>query len=90
MVKYRQFRGPNITRQATGREVKKMTIEKILDMAYSTAIDAWGKEMEHLEKHPGKLAQAWERKAWEDVEELQRIIRSYKETGTLTHLTMDD
>lgn len=60
-----------------------MTIEKILDMAYTTAMNVWASESEHLEKHPGELAKEWERKAWEDVEELGRIIKSYKETGTI-------
>lgn len=51
-----------------------LTMEQILDMAYTTALSQWDKEREHLANHPGELAKAWERKAWEKVEEIGRLL----------------
>lgn len=52
-----------------------MTQKKILDYAHTTALQIWAKERECLDKLPdNEFVQARERKAWEELQEIGRLV----------------
>lgn len=57
-----------------------MTQERIMELAWNTLLMRWGKEKDFFDEHPdNEIAKYRMEKAWDEMKELEAIIRGEKE-----------
>ena len=59
-----------------------MTQERIMELAWNELLMRWGREKEHYESHQNEIAKYRMEKAWNEMKELEAIIRGEKEIET--------
>lgn len=52
-----------------------MTQIRLLQIAYNGALERWSKEYEAYNRNPGELNSRRERVAWEELEEISRMLK---------------